>query len=232
MGLRFKQGDRVNFLAEASAEPYCGILIGLNLPCIGSFSYSWSPLPLDISIGRYCSIAAGLQIPGPRHTLDYVSTSSFMYDKTFSILRSHCDDIGISFTNQQPNPQKASPVIGHDVWIGANATIMPGVRIGDGAVIAAGAVVTKDVSPYAVVGGNPAKLLRFRFAEAHIDRLLTLRWWRYSFTDFNDLHLDDVERFIGELENRSATLKEFAPERVKFRELMTIPPNPDSRGNH
>ena len=74
-------------------------------------------------------------------------------------------------------PNKGDTVIGNDVWIGLGAMFMPGVQVGDGAIIAAGALVTRDVAPYAVVGGNPAKLLRSRFDEATIRELLRLRWW-------------------------------------------------------
>lgn len=71
-------------------------------------------------------------------------------------------------------------MVGNDVWIGYNATIMPGVRIGDGAIIASNAVVTKDVLPYSIVGGNPAKLIRYRFDEETIAMLQTLKWWDWD----------------------------------------------------
>ena len=71
-------------------------------------------------------------------------------------------------------------VIGNDVWIGTEAIVMPGVKIGHGAVIGTRALVTKDVEPYAIVGGNPSKTLRMRFVEADIARLLELRWWDWS----------------------------------------------------
>ena len=73
-----------------------------------------------------------------------------------------------------------SVVIGNDVWIGADAIILPGVRIGDGAVIAAGAVVTKDVECYEVVGGNPARHIKYRFEQSTIDKLMKLQWWNWD----------------------------------------------------
>ena len=79
-------------------------------------------------------------------------------------------------------------VIGNDVWIGANVSILPGVYIGDGAVIAAGAVVTKDVEPYAIVGGVPAKVIRYRFSPKEIYILLKIKWWDWS--------VEEVERNI------------------------------------
>lgn len=74
-------------------------------------------------------------------------------------------------------PSRGDTVVGNDVWFGYQATVMPGVRIGDGAIIAAGAVVSADVPPYAIVGGNPAKLIRQRFDDTDIDRLHRAGWW-------------------------------------------------------
>ena len=77
-------------------------------------------------------------------------------------------------------PSKGDTIIGNDVWIGHDATIMPGVQIADGAIIATKAVVTKDVEPYTIVGGNPAKPIRKRFSEATILKLLQLKWWDWD----------------------------------------------------
>jgi len=74
-------------------------------------------------------------------------------------------------------PIKGDTVVGNDVWIGYGATIMPGVTIGDGSIIATKSVVTKDVEPYSIVGGNPAKQIRKRFSEEQIKKLLDLKWW-------------------------------------------------------
>jgi virginiamycin A acetyltransferase len=83
-------------------------------------------------------------------------------------------------------------VVGHDVWIGYGAVVMPGVTIGSGSIVASGAVVSRDVPPYAVVGGNPARLIRKRFADDVIDALLDIAWW--------DWEADRIERHIGALE--------------------------------
>ncbi|MFT4666111.1 MAG: virginiamycin A acetyltransferase [Polaribacter sp.] len=76
-------------------------------------------------------------------------------------------------------PNKGNTVIGNDVWIGYNATILPGVTVGDGAIIATNATVTKDVPPYSIVGGNPAKIIRKRFSEEQVAFLLKLQWWNW-----------------------------------------------------
>jgi virginiamycin A acetyltransferase len=77
-------------------------------------------------------------------------------------------------------PSKGDTIIGNDVWIGFNATIMPGIKVGDGAIIATNSTVTKDVSPYSIVAGNPAKEIRKRFSEAEIEKLIKMAWWDWD----------------------------------------------------
>lgn len=99
-------------------------------------------------------------------------------------------------------------VIGSDVWIGTNALILSGVTIGHGAVIASGAVVTRDVEPYSIVGGNPARHLRYRFDRETIDRLLDIRWWEWPleevFGSVQQLCTDDLEAFFRYAQERTA----------------------------
>jgi acetyltransferase-like isoleucine patch superfamily enzyme len=119
----------------------------------------------NLRIGDYCSIAAEVGIfLGGEHHPEWVSTYPFG-----AIWTEH-DNV------DQPR-SRGDVVIGSDVWIGRGATIMSGVTVGDGAVIAARAHVIKDVPPYGIVGGNPAKLIRRRFDDATVDRLLAIRWW-------------------------------------------------------
>jgi len=126
-------------------------------------------------IGKFCSLAGGVKFimagnQGHRH--DWITTYPF-------------DWLDDDFDNYQTQPPKAfcakgNTVIGNDVWIGAQALIMPGVHISDGAVIAARAVVTKDVGPYEIVGGNPAKLIKKRFTDEQIAMLLKVQWWNWE----------------------------------------------------
>lgn len=129
-------------------------------------------------IGRYCSIGADVHVVRGQHpSRDWVSTSPCFY----SLL----NQSGFSYAEQQlfeefrwlDEGKKYCVEIGNDVWIGSHALIMEGVRIGNGAIIAAGAVVVKDVPDYAIVGGNPAKLIRYRFGEEEVAYLKELRWW-------------------------------------------------------
>ena len=97
-------------------------------------------------------------------------------------------------------PVKGDTIIGNDVWIGYNASIMPGIQIGDGAIIAANSVVTKNVDSYSIVGGNPATEIRKRFNEDQIKQLLELKWWNWDIEKITDnleiLTSSDLEKLI------------------------------------
>ena len=122
-------------------------------------------------IGKFCSIASGTKfIMGPaNHRISSVTTYPF---HVFGGLWEEKTPPHLSQL-----PFKGDIVVGNDVWFGRECVIMPGVKIGDGAIIAAYSIVTKDVSPYSVVGGNPAKLIKKRFDDQLIEALLTLQWW-------------------------------------------------------
>lgn len=123
-------------------------------------------------IGKFCMIASGVSfiMNGANHLTDAFSTYPFAI-------------FGKGWENAMEGreyPHKGDLIIGNDVWIGHNATIMAGVKIGDGAIIATNATVVKDVPPYTVVGGNPAKEIKKRFADEVIEELLKLKWWDWE----------------------------------------------------
>ena len=120
-------------------------------------------------VGKFCSIGADVKIGLGIHPTDFIST----FPAFFSI-KKQCQ---ITFTDQDSIDELGSNKIGNDVWIGDNVMILSNVTIGDGCIIAAGAVVTKDVEPYAIVGGVPAKLIKKRFNKEHIQSLLDSQWW-------------------------------------------------------
>ena len=144
---------------------------------MGFGSYIGSNCEIDGKIGRFCSIAGNVHVVIGNHpTNTFVST----HPAFFSTKK----QAGFSFTNQQlfhesvyADDQNHQVLIGSDVWIGFGATILSGISIGDGAVIAAGSVVTKDVPPYAISGGVPAKIIRYRFEPDTIQFLLSDKWW-------------------------------------------------------
>lgn len=119
-------------------------------------------------IGSYCSISWDVTINAVAH--DYKKLSSHSFTKR--------PDIGGFVKEDARTYQKVS--IGNDVWIGAHAIIMPGIEIGDGAVIGAGSIVTKDVKPYEIVAGNPAKHIKYRFNKEFVQELLEIKWWEWE----------------------------------------------------
>lgn len=168
---------------------------------IGRYTYGYQGLlehfPIAESIGRYCSINGTAKIWN-NHSLDCITTSPILDHVRFYpweknderrelVKRYGVHKENAKFDNSALRDNK--PVtIGNDVWIGAYVSILPGVQIGDGAIIAAGAVVTKDVEPYAIVGGVPAKTIRYRFDNDMIKNLLAVKWWEWS--------IEEIERHI------------------------------------
>lgn len=141
-------------------------------------------------IGKFCMIASGVTfiMNGGNHLTDSISAYPFAI---FGNGWEHAMD-GKSY------PNKGNTTIGNDVWIGHNATIMPGVYIGDGAIIATNATVTKDVEPYSIVGGNPAKYIKKRFKEDQIKDLIEIKWW--------DWDIDKITKNIQLITDSNITL--------------------------
>lgn len=140
---------------------------------IGRFTYvAQETIMVQAHLGRFCSVGPRVIFGYGVHPTNLVSTSPVFY--------SQAEQCGISFTAQNSVEEQLPIRVGHDVWIGAHVYIRDGAKIGNGAVIGAGAVVTKDVPDYAIVGGAPARLIRYRFNEQQISDLLRLEWWNWS----------------------------------------------------
>ena len=155
-----------------------------GVPNIQEYSHGCS-----LTIGRYCSIAPEVTfVLGGEHANRWVTTYPFYAWPELNHLPA-------------PSHSKGNIVVGNDVWIGTKVTILSGVHIGDGAVIAAGSVVTKNVAPYAIVGGVPAKLIRFRVPEHLIEKLQKIAWWNWpdeKIISAMPLMLsEDIERFVS-----------------------------------
>ena len=146
---------------------------------IGSYSYIGQRCVLsNCLIGKFCSIAANVKVISSTHpTREYVSTSP-----VFHSLQNQCGTTFVKETNFQEiqTINNRYAVIGNDVWLGEDVSILGGITIGDRAIVAAGSIVTKNVPPYAIVGGVPAKIIRYRFDEITIKELRQDQWWNKS----------------------------------------------------
>ena len=145
---------------------------------------------LNTRIGGFCSISDNVVIGGSQHPMHYVSTSP--------VFLAHRDSVKTKFSRHSYE-NKPVTHIGNDVWIGNGAKIKAGICIGTGAVIGMGSVVVKDVPAYGVFGGNPAKLIRFRFEESQIDALLKGEWWNGDDASLKKMGTvcDDLEKFLS-----------------------------------
>ena len=130
-------------------------------------------------IGKFCQIAAGVEfvMNGANHQMNAVSTFPFYTLEGWDMKPPAASDM----------PFKGDTIIGNDVWIGQNATILPGVHIGDGAIVGANSVVARDVEPYSIVVGNPVKLIRYRFDGELTSLLLKFKWWDKPVEEINAL---------------------------------------------
>lgn len=174
---------------------------------IGAFSYVSGGFLYHTHIGRYCSLANGLHIGQGNHPVDWMSSHPFQYQKLmFQVGENFRDKVIYEADVENTNPTMVSSVpkpgktvIGNDVWIGHGAFIVNGVTIGDGCIIGGRSVVTKDLPPYSIAVGNPAKVIRLRFSEEIISTLIELRWWDFAPWQLRHIEFNNIERAIVQL---------------------------------
>lgn len=158
----------------------------------GIVTPTWGHKDAKLIVGKFCSIAPNVIIYlGGNHRIDWVTTYPF----------GHINQQIFNKFNGAGHPStNGDVIIGNDVWIGTNVTIMSGVTIGDGAVIAANSHVVKNVNPYSLFGGNPAKLIKYRFTPEQIEKLLEIKWWYWDDEKINTftplLCSDNIDEFI------------------------------------
>ena len=228
-GVETFHGGGVNISLQASFEPPCSIKwMGIeNAFSLGAFSYAVSGFFSDVTIGRYTSIGESVQIGRASHALTWVSTSPFFYlqDKMFSVGSDFPDSESYHDYNPPHRPHATSTMpkqvtIGNDVYIGHGATIMPGVVVGDGAIVAAMAVVTKHVPAYAIVGGNPARILRMRLPPETLAQLLHSQWWRFAPWQLRGIDFSNPEAALVALRQLADTESPFAPPIIALAALL------------
>ncbi|WP_455537662.1 CatB-related O-acetyltransferase [Terrisporobacter sp.] len=163
-----------------------GCIIEKGIKNIGDGTYIGNDVYINHcdSIGKYCSIARGVGIGIGNHPIDRTFTTPLFYKSDRGLVKA---------TTYDYKEKDGSVIIGNDVWIGYNAIILNSVTIGDGAIIAAGAVVTKDVEPYSIVGGVPAKVLKYRFSEEIRNEMID--------KNISNLPIDNIYKNIDEVDN-------------------------------
>ncbi len=181
---------------------------------IGAYSYISPRTEIQhANIGRYCSIGDNVNMRGSAHPKEWLSSHPFPYRNLYGSSRSYQPPLTFQGYSKRT-------IIGHDVWIGSRVTILPGVSIETGAVIGAGAVVAKDVPAYAVVVGNPARIVKYRLEQALIDRLLQSAWWKYDLPKFLEkqtgVPLDDPEKMLDFLERKGADVPRIEAKRKRY----------------
>ena len=169
---------------------------------LGAFSYQVSGYCFAARIGRYCSFGEQVQIGRQNHPLTWASTSPafYLYDRIFDLSAGFEGAEAFhsyTFQHKEPATKVKVTTINNDVWIGHGAYIASGITIGDGAIVAAYSVVTKDVPAYAVVAGNPAVIKRYRLPQTLISLMLACRWWRFAPWQLSHLDVSNPEDFVA-----------------------------------
>lgn len=172
----------------------------------GAFSYMVSGYIFATEVGRYCSFGEEVQIGRQNHPIDWVSTSPQFYlpGNQIQFVSSRFENfMRDSYYKHGASPTKMQhTIIGHDVWIGHAAYLKAGIKVGNGSIIAAGSVVTKDVEKYTIVGGNPAKFIRYRIPEELIESLDATEWWNFSPKQLEIFEMHDIEKFIEQFKSK------------------------------
>lgn len=177
---------------------------------MGAFSYSHSALHPRMTVGRFCSIARGLEILDFSHPIDRLSSSVGFFVPEGTLNPTPLPKaIGQTFRTNGPvpgelfDPLRAShyPVLGNDVWIGQNVTLAMGITVGTGSIIAANSLVTRDVPPYSIVAGLPARVIRKRFPDELATNLLESRWWEFDYTQLRELDFNFPEKVVNQIQS-------------------------------
>ncbi|ADW72607.1 CatB-related O-acetyltransferase [Rahnella aceris] len=196
----FKKGERIKFTEDVWVEEYAS-MPRKSFCSMGAYSYACSKLPNNLKTGRFCSLAAGVRVMGPQHPIHRFTTSPLTYHDFFPKVAQEQFGETLNIAGFDYMPE--ATVLGHDVWVGEHAVLKGGITIGNGAIIAANAVVTSDVPPYAIVAGIPARVIKYRFEKSIINRLQSIQWWNYKITDLPDFAAaDDIVKFADEMEDK------------------------------
>lgn len=189
-------------------EPYVSIVGGGTFidASIGTGTYIGSSCQLDYcKIGKYCSIGTNVRAVTSNHPLEHISTSPVFYktqSKQDTIIKVNNKSV---FNNEKlMSNESFSVIIGNDCWIGDNVLIKGGLTVGTGSVIGFGSVVTHDVPPFSIVCGNPAKVLRYRFDDETIKRIIESEWWNRDRDFLSKLDFDKIDVFLRQVNEKNS----------------------------
>ncbi len=198
---KFEIGQSLIFLESVTVGTSFGIYAGNFIPSIGSYSFSHSPffelIPFDI--GNYVSIGEQVCSFGFEHPINNLGTSPLFYQKNRNLFKR------VEINTSKKTINDKGIVIANDVWIGRGAMLKRGINIGNGAVVGAGSIVTKNVPDYAVVAGNPAKIIKYRFNENIIERLIKVKWWNLPLEELSKIDFNlPILKIIETLEESNS----------------------------
>jgi len=213
----------IDMLKSARIEKYADYTNGLILATMGAFSYQMSG-EATLTMGRYCSIADHTSVMGERHPVEHITSSTFTYRAPRNSFRWAREELlaGSQVMLSPTIPTQGTPVLQHDVWTGNHVILQRGITLHTGCVVAAGAVVTKDVAPYAIVGGNPARVIRMRFSDKIIEGLLASEWWRYEPSVLFECDIKNPERFLAQFAARQQSFPVFDPPVMTWESLRAL----------
>ncbi|WP_235596822.1 CatB-related O-acetyltransferase [Leptospira alstonii] len=186
--------------SSLKGNTFLGLCSCINRSEIGRYvAMSFFSYLADSDVGNYCTFAARVSIGAFSHPIDFLTSHEVGYRDTTA---------SYGETAYKENPEiylkmrSIRTVIGNDVWIGDNAVVIKGVKIGNGSVVGAGAIVTKDVEPFSIVAGNPAKLIRKRFSQEIIDQIEESEWWNLSITELSGVPFSDISEALKMLKDK------------------------------
>lgn len=165
---------------------------------VGSyFGMNWHSFVSDTDVGRYCTVGSRVSIGAFSHPTDWLSVHEFQFRSGLK----HLGEVEGQNLRRTLPVDRVRTYLGPDVWICDNAVVLAGVNIGAGAIVGAGAVVTKDLLPYGVYVGNPCRLVRFRFCDSIISRLMELKWWELSIDALAKVEFNYIEKAIEQVQD-------------------------------